>query len=78
MSPDHVRDTTFGEDTSKIRTGHGPENMATLRSFTISTLHTAGHHSIAAGLHELSYTPITRPLDLSDCPTSNTTRSPEL
>lgn len=24
-----ARDTTFAEDTSKIRTGHGPENMAT-------------------------------------------------
>ncbi|MGW1365276.1 ISAs1 family transposase [Streptomyces chartreusis] len=64
----HVRDTTFGEDASKIRTGHGPENMATLRSFAISTLHTAGHHSIAAGLRELSYTPFTRPLDLIGLP----------
>ncbi|MFG3002309.1 ISAs1 family transposase, partial [Streptomyces sp. NPDC048340] len=25
----HVRDTTFAEDASKIRTGHGPANMAT-------------------------------------------------
>lgn len=64
----HVRDTTLGEDASKIRTGHGPENMATLRSFAISTLRTAGHHSIAAGLRELSYTPFTRPLDLIGLP----------
>ncbi|MEV6012064.1 hypothetical protein AB0M29_35345 [Streptomyces sp. NPDC051976] len=39
----HVRDTMFGEDASKIRTGHGPENMATLRSFVISSLRAAGH-----------------------------------
>ena len=38
----HVRDTTFSEDASKIRTGHGPENMATLRSFAISTLRPPG------------------------------------
>jgi hypothetical protein len=63
-----VRDTTFGEDASKIRTGHGPENMATLRSFAISILRTAGHHSIAADLREVSYTPFTRPLDLIGLP----------
>jgi predicted transposase YbfD/YdcC len=64
----HVRDTTFGEDASKIRTGHGPENMATLRSFAITTLRAAGYHSIAAGLREVSYTPFTRPLDLIGLP----------
>ena len=64
----HVRDTTFGEDASKIRTGHGPENMATLRSFAISTLRAAGHHSIAASLREVSYEPFTRPLNLIGLP----------
>jgi predicted transposase YbfD/YdcC len=59
-----VRDTTFREDASKIRTGHGPENMATLRSFAINQLRTAGHTNIAAGLREMSYEPFTRPLDL--------------
>lgn len=59
----HVRDTTFGEDASKIRTGHGPENMATLRSFAISTQLAAGHHSIAARLREVSYTSFARPTD---------------
>ncbi|WP_240508908.1 ISAs1 family transposase [Streptomyces agglomeratus] len=60
----HVRDTTFAEDASKIRTGHGPENMATLRNLAINTLRDAGCRSIAAGLREVSYTPFTRPLDL--------------
>jgi hypothetical protein len=27
-----VRDTTFAEDASQVRTGHGPDNIATLRS----------------------------------------------
>ena len=58
----HIRDTTFGEDASKIRTAHGPENMATLRK--ISTLRATGHRSIAASLSEISYQPFTRPLEL--------------
>lgn len=55
-----VRDTAFAEDASKIRTGHGPENMATLRNTAINTLRTAGHNSIAAGLREAPYAPFTR------------------
>lgn len=42
--------------------------MATLRSFAISTLRAAGHHSIAVGLREVSYMPFTRPLDLIGLP----------
>lgn len=54
-----MRDTAFREDASKVRTGHGPENMATLRSFAINQLRAAGHTNIAAGLREMSRT---RPL----------------
>ncbi|MGW2740988.1 ISAs1 family transposase [Streptomyces sp. NPDC001450] len=59
-----VRDTAFREDASKVHTGHGPENMATLRSFAIDCLRAVGHHNIAAGLREMSYEPFTRPLGL--------------
>ncbi|GAA3865884.1 hypothetical protein [Streptomyces lannensis] len=59
-----VRDTTFTEDASKIRTGHGPDNMATLRSFAINQLRAAGQPNIAAGLREMSYQPFRGPLDL--------------
>lgn len=59
-----VRDTTFAEDALKIRTGHGPENMATLRNLAINTLRAAGHHNIAAGLRHTAYEPSTRPLEL--------------
>ncbi|MGW7064617.1 transposase [Streptomyces sp. NPDC054904] len=61
-----VRDTTFGEDASKIRTGRGPENMATLRNLAINTLRRHGHRNIAAGLRHVSYDPFNRPLDLLD------------
>ena len=59
-----VRDTTFCEDASKIRAGHGPENMATLRNLAINTLRQHGHRNIAAGLRHASYKPFSRPLDL--------------
>ncbi|MFI1184499.1 ISAs1 family transposase [Streptomyces sp. NPDC020799] len=59
-----IRDTTFDEDRSQVRTGHGPANMATLRNLAINKLREHGHTSIAAGLREMSYEPFTRPLDL--------------
>ena len=33
-----VLDVTFGEDASRIRTGHGPDNFALLRRLAISVL----------------------------------------
>jgi predicted transposase YbfD/YdcC len=49
-----VRDTTFREDSSKVRSEHGPENMAaTLRNFAINHLRAVGHHNIAAGLRDV-------------------------
>ncbi len=33
-----VLDVTFGEDASRIRSGHGPENMALLRRIAVSVL----------------------------------------
>jgi predicted transposase YbfD/YdcC len=59
-----VRDTTFAEDASQVRTGHGPDDMATLRSFAVNTPRAAGHTNIAAGLREMSYDSFRRPLDL--------------
>lgn len=31
----YVRDVTFGEDHSTVRTGHAPDNLATLRNLVI-------------------------------------------
>jgi predicted transposase YbfD/YdcC len=45
-----VRDVTYDEDHSQVRTGHGPQVMATLRNLAISLLRQAGHHNIARGL----------------------------
>jgi predicted transposase YbfD/YdcC len=43
-----VRDVTYDEDRSQIRTGTGPQVMATLRNAAIAALRTAGTTNIAA------------------------------
>jgi predicted transposase YbfD/YdcC len=44
----HIRDVTYGQDASQIRTGHGPQVMAALRNLGIAILKPAGHPSAAA------------------------------
>jgi predicted transposase YbfD/YdcC len=44
----HIRDVTYAEDASQVRTGSGPQVMATLRNLAISIFRQAGHTSIAA------------------------------
>ncbi|MET7718076.1 transposase [Streptomyces sp. NPDC005407] len=46
----HVRDVTFAEDASQLRTGSAPRAMATWRNLAIGALRLAGKSSIAAGL----------------------------
>jgi predicted transposase YbfD/YdcC len=43
-----VRDVTYDEDRSQIRTGNAPRVMATLRNTAISLLRLDGWHNIAA------------------------------
>ena len=45
-----IRDVTFGEDGSQVRTGQAPRVMATCRNVAISMLRIAGWDNIAAGL----------------------------
>jgi predicted transposase YbfD/YdcC len=44
----HIRDVTYAEDASQVRTASGPQVMATLRNLAITLLRQAGHHNIAA------------------------------
>jgi predicted transposase YbfD/YdcC len=44
-----IRDVTYDEDRSQIRTGTGPQVMAALRNAAIGALRTAGITNIAAG-----------------------------
>lgn len=43
-----VRDVTFGEDASRVRTGTGPAVMAALRNLAISLAHLNGAKNVAA------------------------------
>ncbi|MCX5115312.1 transposase [Streptomyces sp. NBC_00378] len=50
----HVRDTTFAEDASRVRTGTAPRAMAALRNLAIGALRLTGCDNIAAGLRKHS------------------------
>ncbi|WP_433455476.1 hypothetical protein ACQPXS_45965 [Streptomyces sp. CA-142005] len=46
----HVRDVTFAEDASQLRTGTTPRAMATWRNLSIGALRLAGKTNIASAL----------------------------
>ncbi|MFF3910183.1 ISAs1 family transposase [Streptomyces sp. NPDC001848] len=46
----HVRDTTFAEDASQLRTNNAPRAMATWRNLAVGALRLSGARNIAAGL----------------------------
>jgi predicted transposase YbfD/YdcC len=46
----YVRDVTYGEDASRVRTGNAPHVMASLRNLAIAALRADGWTSIASGL----------------------------
>ncbi len=52
-----VRDVTYDEDRSQIRTGNAPQVMATLRNTAISLLRLTGWDNIAAGLRHHARNP---------------------
>ena len=58
-----VRDVTFDEDRSQVRTGNGPRVMASLRNLAISLLRLAGASNIAQALRHHSWDPL-RPVEL--------------
>jgi hypothetical protein len=57
----HVRDTTYAEDASQLRTGTAPQVMATLRNLAIGVLGRAGPVNLAAALRHHARVPA-RPL----------------
>jgi predicted transposase YbfD/YdcC len=58
-----VRDVTLDEDRSQVRTGGGPQVMATLRNTAISILRLTGQTNIAAALRHHARDPL-RPVKL--------------
>jgi hypothetical protein len=57
----HIRDVTFAEDDSQVRTGAAPNVMAVLRNLVIGVLSRAGPVNIAAALRRHARDP-RRPL----------------
>jgi predicted transposase YbfD/YdcC len=53
----YVRDVTFDEDRSQIRTKTGPRMMATLRNLAISLLRLAEYANIAAAIRHMAAKP---------------------
>lgn len=47
-SSHYVRDVTFGEDRSRLRSAHAPHIMAALRNLAITLIHRSGSSQIAA------------------------------
>lgn len=50
-----VRDVTYREDSSRVRTGSRPRTMATLRNLAIGLLRQAGHTRIAPTIRKIKY-----------------------
>jgi len=59
----YVRDVTYGEDASRVRTGNAPRVMASFRNLAVSILRLAGNTNIAAALRAAARE-TTRPLTL--------------
>jgi predicted transposase YbfD/YdcC len=51
----YVRDVTYREDASRVRTGTRPRIMATLRNLAIGLIRQAGHTKIAAAIRKIKY-----------------------
>jgi predicted transposase YbfD/YdcC len=53
-----VRDVTFREDASQVRTGNRPRIMATLRNLAIGLIRQSGHTAIAATIRAMKHDPL--------------------
>jgi len=53
----YVRDVSFGEDASQVRTGAAPHVLAALRNTVIGVLRQAGERNIASALRRTGWTP---------------------
>ena len=53
----HLRDVTYDEDRSQLRTGSAPQVLAGLRNLATGALRTAGRTNIASSLRWISRNP---------------------
>lgn len=50
----HIQDVTYDEDRSRIRTRHGPANMATLTRLALSAIRHLGYRTVPDGQRHLA------------------------
>lgn len=62
-----VRDVTFDEDRSQIRSGNGPRVMASLRNLVINILRINGTTNIAQALRHHAWDPLRPVTVLTTC-----------
>jgi predicted transposase YbfD/YdcC len=53
-----ARDVTFGEDRSRLRTGHAPQILAACRNLAITLIHRSGSCHIRATRHHFASCPL--------------------
>jgi hypothetical protein len=53
----HTRDETFGEDRCRVRRGHAPRVLASLRNVAVYVLRNLDHPSVAAAARAMSARP---------------------
>ena len=53
----YVRDVTFGEDQSRIRSGHGPQHLAAARNAAIALCRRNHHQNLAEARREFAWNP---------------------
>jgi len=66
----YVRDTTFGEDRSRLRTGHAPQVVAALRNLALTLMRRTGATAIAATRRAFAFRPACALALLTATPTS--------
>ncbi|MGH3701469.1 MAG: transposase [Pseudonocardiaceae bacterium] len=52
-----VRDVTYREDASRVRTASQPRIMVTLHNFTVGLIRQAGHTKITATIRQIRHNP---------------------
>lgn len=60
----HVKDVSLGEDACRVRSGHGPDNLAVLRALALVLLGRLGQDTVPDAIRWVSYEAFTRPLDV--------------
>lgn len=60
----HVKDVSLGEDAYRVRSGHGPDNLAALRALALVLLGRLGQDTAPDAIRRVSYEAFTRPPDV--------------